>query len=248
MRWKKEEDDLLKELINSGKKHKEISEIMNRSEKSIANRTFRIGLKIISTKKSKCLECDKEFEGYISDERKFCSRNCSASYNNRGKEKSIDTKEKIKNSINQWNIQNPKVKKVKVKKNRLCKSCNNIVTKKHISICGECKKSYYKFYRPACRFTFSLSSYPSEFDFDLIKKHGWYQPVNRGNNLGGVSRDHIYSVKKGFDEGVDPKIISHPANCRILLHSKNSSKQSGCDITLDELKEKIKKWDEKYGQ
>jgi len=247
MKWENEEDVLLKELINSGKKYKEISEIMNRSEKSIINRAFRIGLKIVSTKKCICLECGKEFEGYISDNRKFCNKSCSVSYNNRGKKKSVKTKRRIKKAVDHWNVKNPKQKKVKLKKSRFCKSCDNVVTEKYCSICVDCKTSYYKFYRPACRFKFSLSNYPCEFNFDLIRKHGWYQPVNRGNNLGGVSRDHVFSVKKGFEEGVDPKVISHPANCALLLHLDNNLKNSSCNISLDELKEKIKKWDEKYG-
>jgi hypothetical protein len=87
-----------------------------------------------------------------------------------------------------------------------------------------------------------------EFDFYLVEKHGWYSPTNKKNNLSGVSRDHILSVKDGFDNGIPPHIISHPANCRLMIHTENISKNCSSDITYEELLEKIKKWDEKYGR
>jgi hypothetical protein len=101
-------------------------------------------------------------------------------------------------------------------------------------------------YRLECSFSFSLQQFPDEFDFSLIEKYGWYSAKNRGNNLGGVSRDHIVSVKFGYDNGIDPKIISHPANCQLLIHNDNVSKNKKCGITLDELINKIKEWDNKY--
>ena len=80
----------------------------------------------------------------------------------------------------------------------------------------------------------------------MIKQYGWYKAKNHGNNLNGVSRDHMYSVKDGFINNVDPKIISHPANCRLLCHSKNASKGAGSCISLDELLCRIEKWNKKY--
>lgn len=103
-----------------------------------------------------------------------------------------------------------------------------------------------KLYRLQCAFTFSLDSYPDEFDFELIEQYGWYKAKNRGNNLNGVSRDHMYSVKDGFINNVDPKIISHPANCRLICHSKNASKGARSCISLDELLSRIEKWNKKY--
>lgn len=104
------------------------------------------------------------------------------------------------------------------------------------------------YYRLQCQFNFNLSDYPNEFDFDLIRKYGWYKAKNHGNNLGGVSRDHMYSIMEGYRNGVDPRIISHPANCRLVRHSENISKLDGSVITLEQLIERIKKWDEKYGK
>jgi hypothetical protein len=101
-------------------------------------------------------------------------------------------------------------------------------------------------YRADCKFKFNLADYPDEFDFQLVTEHGWYSAKNRGNNIYGVSRDHMLSVKYGFDNGIDPKILAHPANCRLMLHRDNVSKLSKCSITLEDLLIKIAAWDKKY--
>lgn len=51
--------------------------------------------------------------------------------------------------------------------------------------------------------------------------------------------DHIYSIAEGFENGVDPKIISHPCNLRIVYHSINESKCHKSDISLEKLMENI---------
>jgi len=60
-----------------------------------------------------------------------------------------------------------------------------------------------------------------------------YKASNRGNNLKGISRDHMYSVSQGFQNNVDPTIISHPANCQLLIHTENQSKGDKSKITLE---------------
>lgn len=101
-------------------------------------------------------------------------------------------------------------------------------------------------YRLLCKFQFSLNQFPNEFDFELIRKYGWYSAANRTNNLGGISRDHMVSVRFGFDNNIDPKILAHPANCKLVRHNDNSSKHSKCSITLDALLLRIAEWDSKY--
>ena len=96
------------------------------------------------------------------------------------------------------------------------------------------------------KFNFNLASYPEEFDFSLIEKVGWYSPTNKKNNLGGVSRDHILSVKFGFINDVDPKIIAHPANCQLLPHNENISKNHRSHISLEDLLIRIESWNQKY--
>lgn len=95
-------------------------------------------------------------------------------------------------------------------------------------------------YRLDCAFKFNVFDYPNYYDLTLIEKFGWYSAANRGNNLSGVSRDHMYSVKDGFRNNVDPSIISHPANCCLMLHKDNNEKKTKSSITLEELIEKIK--------
>lgn len=97
-------------------------------------------------------------------------------------------------------------------------------------------------YRQLCEFKFGVRDYPKHFDLSLIEKHGWYKAKNRGNNLSGISRDHLYSVSDGFKNNIDPKIISHPANCVLVLHKENQKKHSKSKITIVELIDKIKSW------
>lgn len=104
----------------------------------------------------------------------------------------------------------------------------------------------YRKYKLDCAFKFGLKDYEEEFNFELIEKYGWYKAKNNGDNLDGVSRDHMYSIKEGFENKIDTNIISHSANCELIQQRKNSSKHIKCSITLDELKERIKNWNKKY--
>ena len=57
----------------------------------------------------------------------------------------------------------------------------------------------------------------------------------------------MISVKYGYENNIDPKIISHPANCMLLRHNDNVSKHKKCSLALAQLLEKIQIWDIKYG-
>lgn len=105
----------------------------------------------------------------------------------------------------------------------------------------------YDNYRLLCEFRFSLNEYPEKFNFDLIKEYGWYSPTNSSKpNLDGVSRDHILSVKEGFEKDIDPYYISHPANCQLMTQRNNSSKNIKSEHTKEDLIKKIKTWDINY--
>lgn len=134
-----------------------------------------------------------------------------------------------------------------------CKFCDNLITTRvDRKLCQkECRVNFNKSqrdinvlvdYRKACSFNFSLNDYPDSFDFSIIEKYGWYKAKNKGDNPNGVSRDHMYSVKEGFINNIDPQIIAHPANCRLITQRQNVSKGSNSAITIQELKEKIKNW------
>lgn len=111
------------------------------------------------------------------------------------------------------------------------------------------KEKYYYY----ARFKFNVYHYPEEFDISLINYYGWYtcpgrKRKNQEKNILGVSRDHIISVSYGFANNIDPRIISHPANCRIMLHLENKAKHINCDLTVEQLIEKINAWDKKYNK
>lgn len=269
MKWTKEIDKKLIELINSGKRHDEIGVFFNVTKKTISNRCFRLGLKTNYYKDFICKQCNKKFTYLISQTRNFCSKSCSNTFSNTGRIHSENSKEKArKKLIGKKQNQERKDKttgknngmyidgrsrlkylrdKDKVDGKKKCRCCAKYnIEKTNKIICEYCRIDYYKYYRPSCEFDFKINNYPSEFNFDLVKKYGWYSPSNKGNNLNGVSKDHLYSVRDGFINKINYKIIKHPANCNIVIHKDNNSKNYNSSITIEELIEKINIWNEKY--
>lgn len=186
----------------------------------------------------------------------FCSRSCA---NSRG-QRSEETKEKIAQSLKTSLIaQNQRITLKKERLPKKCAVCSSFFTvrnEKQKSCSRACgKKARYigkefddrSFYRRLCSFKFNLADYNKEFDFDLIRVHGWYKAKNHGNNLGGVSRDHMVSIDFGFKNKIDPKILSHPANCRLVRQNDNASKGMKSSLTLEELIIKINVWNLTYG-
>lgn len=173
----------------------------------------------------------------------FCSQSCANS-----KIHSKETKSKISKAL-------------KIERKYICLNCKKefIPKKKKRKFCSnECSSEYrskqarknwnsYQIYKNECIFNFNLSDYKKEFDFSLIEQYGWYKAKNHGNNLNGISRDHMFSIKEGFLQKISPYIIKHPANCQLMRHNDNISKYSKCSITLEDLKNRIKEWDKKYG-
>lgn len=213
-----------------------------------------------------CKECGASYE-YVNSQ-KFCSRTCVAKHNNRNRDKEVYKKQ---SETLKRNLANGTVKLFKVggyiRPPKQLFKLNCFFCKKEFDATSSKKKQKYcsvtcrraifgpldykqslMTYRKACAFKFNLADYSEEFDFELIKKHGWYSPKNKKNNLGGVSRDHIISVKFGHENNIDPGIISHPANCQLLVHNENVSKYSDCYMTVNELKQKILKWNKKYSK
>jgi len=56
--------------------------------------------------------------------------------------------------------------------------------------------------------------------------------------------DHKFSRNEGFLNNINPDIIGHISNLDILTFSENRNKWASCSITLEELKEEIKFFDE----
>lgn len=129
---------------------------------------------------------------------------------------------------------------------RSCKFCSGPVF--HFkTVCESCKFESRILYRHECDFKFKIEDYPEYFDLSLIEKYGRYSPRNKGNNLNGISKDHLLSINDGFKNKIDPKIISHPANCILRRHKENQSKGFKSFITLNELLKRIEEFNLKYG-
>ena len=202
----------------------------------------------------KCLHCGNIIP-YDSKDNNYCNHSCFASESNGRRE--VTWSDKISKSIHRYLIENGIKEEGKIGIYDItCKGCGNIFQKNRndISYCSsECRKSFrrknmdeYQKYRLDSNFKFNLADYPDEFDFTLVKEHGWYSPTNKNNNLGGVSRDHMFSVREGFELCINPEIISHPANCRLMIHTDNISKNKKSIITIEDLLDRIKKFEDKY--
>lgn len=239
---------------NNGK-YKELSEVASAKRKNKEQEYYE--------NPNTCLECQTVLP-FLS-RNKFCSHTCSATFNNNHRmaqglyrEHSTETKNKIKLAVQLFNLLNPK--RIGINPVQQCNHCaNDFIPKRRTNkFCSiQCVKQYrrnvaslnktdFQKYRVECSFKFSLNDFPNEFDFSLIDKYGWYKAKNKGDNLYGVSRDHMVSVRYGFDNNIDPRIISHPANCKLMKHNENVSKYIDCSISVDQLLNRIKEWDEKY--
>jgi hypothetical protein len=58
----------------------------------------------------------------------------------------------------------------------------------------------------------------------------------------------MFSISEGFKQNIDSEIISHPANCKLMVHNENSKKWKHSSISLEELKKRIIQWDLKYSE
>ena len=190
-----------------------------------------------------CTHCRSALP-YNKKSYKFCSRSCSASTANLvpGRKHGPTAKEKYPYS--------KVVFKFCYYANKWYSNKNSTGTTRQISPFVKTAKE--KYYANA-KFKFNVFNYPEEFDLPLLEKHGWYSCPGKKRkydtkNITGVSRDHIISVSYGFANNIDPAIISHPANCKIMLHEENKQKHSKCGITIEELLLKISAWNQKYGE
>ena len=188
----------------------------------------------------KCKCCQKELE-YEKRKNRYCSISCASKITNSiSRKRGPTAAEKFPYS---------KIKFI------LCTHTNQYYSNKNpggsIRRCSPYIKTIKEKYYNAARFKFNVYNYPEEFDLSLIEQHGWYtcpglKRKGHPKNILGVSRDHIISVSYGFANNIDPSIISHPANCRIMLHLDNKIKHNKCDLTIEQLLEKIDTWDKKY--
>lgn len=189
-----------------------------------------------------CAQCGK-----LIMSGKFCSTSCSAIFNNKLRTPESRIKSGITLLTNKKKLGwEPKLKTKLPSpvKSRTCVVCGKIDTttrRFQSDKCMFCNDSLT--YRESCKFTFNLKDYPAEFNLALLTEHGMFNPKN---NQSGVSRDHRLSVSYGKTNRIDPKIISHPANCQLMTQTENKKKQHHSSITVDELLRHIAAWDTKY--
>lgn len=90
MKWTTEQVEDMLRYLKEGKSYNEISILINRTERSVRSKANRFGEKSSLYKKSinekECLECKTIFEDYKRNNRKFCSKSCSATFNNKKRE------------------------------------------------------------------------------------------------------------------------------------------------------------------
>jgi len=144
--WSTEEINYAIKLHNNGKNFKEIAFELKRTEKSIKEKLKYYNLKqnkenFYDTITCKC--CGKIFLCRISENRKFCSKSCSATHTNKGKIKSEKTKQKISNKLSKT-PQYEKIVNIKILKTiNYCKCCGKILTLRQQIFCSnKCQKKY----------------------------------------------------------------------------------------------------------
>lgn len=144
-KWTKYELKYAIILIKIELSYKDISKILNRTEKSIQRKLNDLGYKSTYKKKlyeeKKCKYCSKEFISLKKENKKFCNKKCSINFLNENK---IFDYQKIKLSkcvICKCDVE--------VKNNTnytriMCNKCKHEHNKKHCKYCGSEIKNNYK--------------------------------------------------------------------------------------------------------
>lgn len=170
---------------------------------------------------------------------KFCNNSCAATHNNHTRSPDVKTgPEKTT-----WPFTRVTFKK--------CALCQKIFLfkKDRVKWCSDdCKQqstTTRRLYRNVCSFNVNQIDHSELFDSDLIAEYGWYCPASsniRNQNISGLSWDHLYRIEQGFKNNIDYKLLKHPANAELVPWPVNRGRKTS-QITLDELKERIKRWD-----
>lgn len=163
----------------------------------------------------------------------YCSRSCAAQQTNRTRIRKKPLK----------------VKRLRVLKSCLasCATCGSEFTKKrkkHVYCSFSCNKTKTGKvgYRIHSRFQLNKKDHPTLFNGELISRFGWYSPSNKKNNLQGVCWDHLYRIEEGYANGIDPTVMSHPANAELVPWPVNLARKTSM-ISYEELVNRILKWE-----
>jgi len=231
MKWIKDEIEFCKLLLGDGKTFLEIANLLGKTQNSVTKKLNRLGYKSGYRNESNTRKSKYHAYNWVDIQSKYHD---GFSY---------------RDLIKQYNLTPQAIKWGKENGYLYFRSISDALKlARKNGKCKESSKDGLDRYRQQCRFRFNVYDYSDKFDLLLIEQYGWYKAKNRGDNPNGVSRDHMYSVKEGFTNNVNPYIISHPANCILMRHCDNNRKNTNCSITLNELIDKINKWDKCYGQ
>ena len=205
-----------------------------------------------------CLNCQESHSGEYGSG-KFCSMKCARSFSTKSKRNEINKKVSVKMTGKKLSDEHKKNIELSTNFNRKqkilkhCVACNTelwcSLSDKRKYCSRKCwifdieqNRTSFASYSKNCKFDFNVYDYPLKFNLQLIEEFGWYKAANRGCNLHGISRDHMLSVRSGFEMGVDPSLIKHPANCELMQQNNNSKKRANSSITLEELLKRIQNW------
>lgn len=109
-------------------------------------------------------------------------------------------------------------------------------------------KDDYKFYRDISNWVGQVIT-ENTIGIENLKNGILFNKENKDKNKPLYVRDHIFGRKNGFNTGVFPEIIRHPANCQLITHGDNvrkSFKNNDTEIELNELFNKIINWKLEY--
>lgn len=112
-------------------------------------------------------------------------------------------------------IHNLQLKKILINENKLIEIFDNNISN---------RKNYYNAVRYITKWSYRVNI--DYIDPDRIRSKNW--PL-----------DHIFSIDVGFILKINPKIIGHWKNLRIISNYENSSKRFRCDIELKTLIDNI---------
>ena len=124
--WNQEDKNALINFITSGHTYDEIGILLNRTSRSIREKTRRLGITYNKKKyiNRKCLCCENVIEINLNNKhdinKKFCSQSCSATYNNK------------------------KRNEIELKIEHLCLNCDKEIKSKNKYCSNKCQCEYNK--------------------------------------------------------------------------------------------------------
>lgn len=141
--------------------------------------------------------------------------------------KTDEYKEKFKKTLlKNWGVENP-LQSTEI----LEKTLNTRKQNGHIYKWSEKELESIQLYRSAV-------TYYTERTYEKYKDIINPDNLDRGIHTNHV--DHIFPVIKGWQNDIDPKLISHPKNLRLLSSEDNRSKGDRTEMTVEDFYEMIK--------